>query len=139
MCHGLNLEYARHHGFLWEVTCEKRLVAGNILYTNNAIRANLNNLVHQLHGIAVGEQLADAVYVHDRLLVGIVGGCLNLMLANLLTDLSCELIINGMTWTSGNDATLDRLANEGHVANDVKQFVTGALVLPLQWLVLNIA
>ena len=60
------------------------------------------------------------------------------MLTNLLADFARELIINSVTGTGGNDTALDWLANQSHVANDVKQLVTGSLVLPLQGLVLDV-
>ena len=61
------------------------------------------------------------------------------MLANLLTNLARKPIIYSMTGTGGNDATLDGLADEGHIADDVEQLVAGALILPLQGLVLDIS
>ena len=42
-----------------------------------------------------------------------------------------KLVIDGMTRTCSDDAPLDGSAYQGHVADDVKQFVARTLILPL--------
>ncbi len=44
-----------------------------------------------------------------------------------------------MTRTGSDDATLDRLTDKSHVADDVEKLMTCAFVLPLQRSVLDIA
>ena len=61
------------------------------------------------------------------------------MLTNLTAHLAGKLIVDCMTWTCGYDASLDRLANQGHVANDIKKLVSCTLILPYERLVLYVA
>ena len=138
LCHRLYLQYAWHHRLLWEVTLEERFVAGDILDTHDAGRPHSYHLVYQLHRVAVRQELTDADVVHDRLLVRIVDRSLNLMLANLLAHQASELVVHCVTWASGDDTTLDRLADESHVAYDVEELMASTLVLPLQRTVLDV-
>lgn len=87
----------------------------------------------------MGKELSDAVVVHHRFVVGVVDGGLNLMLSNLLAYEPCELVIHGMARSGGDDAAFDGLSDERHVADDVEKLVTGALVVPHQRLVLDVA
>ena len=86
----------------------------------------------------MGQQFANLVDIHYRLLVGIVDGCLYLVFANFLSQLTGKLVVDGMTGTCGNDTALDGFTDECHIANDVEQFVACTFVLPYQWLVLNV-
>lgn len=138
LCHRLYLENTRHNRLLWEVTGEERLVAGYILYAHDAVRTHSNDLVDQLHRVAVRQELTDADIIHDWLLVRIVDRSLNLVLANLLAHEAGELVVYGMAWTRSDDAALDRLADECHIADDIEQFMTCTFVLPLQWTVLDV-
>ena len=61
------------------------------------------------------------------------------MLTDFFAHESCELVVDGVAWTRSNNATFDGASDKGHVADDVKQFVTCALVFPYQWLVLDVA
>ena len=61
------------------------------------------------------------------------------MLANLLTHQAGKLIVDGMTRTGSDDATLDRLTDKSHIADNVEKLMTCAFVLPLQRSVLDIA
>ena len=138
LCHRLNLQHARHHRLLREVSLEERLVGGDILDADNRIGTQRDNLINQLHGVAVGQQFANLVDVHYWLLIGVVNGCLDFVLADLATHLAGELVIDGVSRTGGDDATLDGLADKCHIADDVEQLMACALVLPYQWLVLNV-
>ncbi len=60
------------------------------------------------------------------------------MLANLLAHEAGELVVYGMAWTGSDDAALDRLADECHIADDVEQLMASTLVLPLQRAVLDV-
>ena len=137
--HCLNLQYARHHGLFREVSLEEWLVGCDVLDTNNRVGTKRDNLIHQLHRIAVGQEFANLVHVHYRFLVGVVDGGLDFVLTNLLAHLACKLVVDSMTRTCGNDASLDGFANQGHITNDVQQFVACALILPYQRLVLDIS
>ena len=138
LCHSLYLENTRHNRFLREVTGEERLVAGYILYAHDAARPHSDDLIDQLHRVAVRQELTDADIIHDWLLVRIVDRSLNLVLANLLAHEAGELVVYGMAWTRSDDAALDRLADECHIADDIEQFMTCTFVLPLQWTVLDV-
>ena len=72
-------------------------------------------------------------------IIGVVGWGLDFMLLDFPAHLAGKLVVDGMAWPGGNDATLDGTANEGHVADDVEQLVACTLVLPYQGLVLNVA
>ena len=61
------------------------------------------------------------------------------MLANLAAHEACKLVVDGVTGACGDDATLDRLADESHVADYVEQLVACALVVPNKRLVLYVA
>ena len=84
------------------------------------------------------QELTDADIIHDWLLVRIVDRSLNLVLANLLAHEAGELVVYGMAWTRSDDAALDRLADECHIADDIEQLMTCTFVLPLQWTVLDV-
>ena len=86
----------------------------------------------------MGQQFANLVDVHYWLLIGVVNGCLDFVLADLATHLAGELVIDGVSRTGGDDATLDGLADKCHIADDVEQLMACALVFPYQWLVLNV-
>ena len=60
------------------------------------------------------------------------------MLANLLAHEASELVVYGMAWTRSDDAALDRLAVECHIADDIEQFMSCTFVLPLQRTVLDV-
>ena len=98
---------------------EERLVGRDVLHADDAGGADGNHLVDQLHGVAVGQQFADAVHVHHRRLVGVVEGCLNLVLAYLLAHFAGKLVVDGVARTGGNDTALDGLANQRHITNNV--------------------
>ena len=102
------------------MTGEERLVAGYILYAHDAVRTHSNDLIDQLHRVAVRQELTDADIIHDWLLVRIVDRSLNLVLANLLAHEAGELVVYGMAWTRSDDAALDRLADECHIADDIE-------------------
>ena len=121
------------------MTLEERLIAGNILDGHNALLLHLDYLIHQLHGVTVGQYLTDAVDIHEGFLVGVIVWSLHFMLAYLLAHHACKLIVDGMTRLGGDDTALDGLAYERHVTDDVEQLVTCRLVVPNQWLVLQIA
>ncbi len=118
---------------------EERLVARDVLHADNACRSQSYHFVYQLHGVAVGQEFADAVDVHYRCFVGIVDRCLHVVLAYLFAHLSCKLVVDGVAGSCGDDASLDGLAYEGEVADDVKQFVARALVFPYERLVLDVS
>ena len=86
----------------------------------------------------MGEKFADAVDIHYRSLIRIVYGSLNLVLADFTAHLTCKLIVDGMSRTSGDDTALDGFADKSHVANDVEELVACALILPYKRLVLDI-
>ena len=136
LCHRLYLENAWHYWLLREVTGKEWLVAGYVLNAHDAVRTNSNDLIDQLHRVAVRQELTDADIIHDWLLVRIVDRSLNLVLANLLAHEAGELVVYGMARTGSDDATLDRLTDERHVADDIEQLMACTLVLPLQWAVL---
>ena len=87
----------------------------------------------------MGQQLADADVVHNRGVIGVVDGGLNLVLADFLADKARKLVVDGVAGTGGHDTALNGLAYQGHVADDVEQLVAGALVLPYQGLRLDVA
>ena len=138
LCHRLYLENAWHNRFLWEVTGEEWLIAGYVLNAHDAGRTHGDDLIYQLHWIAMRQELADADVIHDWLLVWIVDRSLDFVLANLLAHETGELVVHGVARTGCNDATLDRLTDECHIADDVEQFMACTLVLPLQRTVLDV-
>ena len=121
------------------MTLEERLIGCNILHTDNTCRAHCCNLVDQLHGIAMRKQFANTLVIHDWHFIRIIDWRLNFMLANFFSHQSCKLIIDSMTRSGRNNSALDRFADKRHVTDDIKQFMTCALIFPHQWLVLNIS
>ena len=71
LCHRLYLENAWHYWLLWEVTGEEWLVAGYVLNAHDAGRTHSDDLINQLHWVAMRQELADADVIHDWLLVWI--------------------------------------------------------------------
>ena len=61
------------------------------------------------------------------------------MLSDFLAHQTRELVVDGVAGACGNDASLDGLADQGHVTNDVKEFMARAFVVPHEWLVLDIS
>ena len=120
------------------MTLEEWFVACHVLNSHNTCCTKFYHLVNQLHWIAVGEKFADAVDIHYRSLIWIVDGSLNLVLADFTAHLTCKLIVDGMSRTSGDDTALDGFADKSHVANDVEELVACALILPYKRLVLDI-
>ena len=139
MCHGFYLEHTRHNGFFGEVSLEERFVYGYVLYTYNVVGANLYHLVYQCKRIAVGEQLTDAVYIHHGCFVAIIYRCLDFVQADFLADGTGKLVVDGVARTGSDDASLDGLANQSQVADDVEQFMTGGLIVPHQRNVVDVA
>ena len=138
MAHGLNHQHAWHNRLFGEMSCEERLVAGNILYAHNRLAANAYDFVNQLHGVAMRQHLAYAVYVEHRFHCRVIYRSLNLMLAYLLAHRACELIIYSVSGTRCNYAAFERLAYQSHISDDVQQLMTGTLILPGQRLVLQV-
>ena len=138
LCHRLYLENAWHYWLLREVTGEEWLVAGYVLNAHDAGRTHSDDLIYQLHWVAMRQELTDADIIHDWLLVWIVDRSLDFVLANLLAHETGEFVVHGVTRTGCNDATLDRLADERHIADDVEQLMASTLVLPLQRTVLDV-
>ena len=87
----------------------------------------------------MGQKFTNAVDIHDGLFVGVIARCLHIVLAYLLAHHTGKLVVDGVTRTGGDDASLEGLSDEGHVADDVEQLVAGGLVFPHQRLVLDIA
>ena len=120
------------------MSLEERLIACYVLHSHNACGTEFNYLVNKLHGIAVGKQFADTVDIHYGCLIRIINRSLYLVLANLTAHLTRKLIVDGVTGAGGYDTTLDRFADKSHVADDVKQFVAGAFILPYKRFVLDV-
>ena len=120
MCHGLYLQYARHDRFLWEVPLEERFVTGYVLDADDACRPHGNHLVDQLHRVTVRQQFADTDVVHQRFVVRVVDGSLYLMFAYFLAHQAGKLVVHCVPGACRDDTSLDRLADECHVADDVK-------------------
>ena len=139
LCHRLHNEHTRHDGFLWEVSREERLVAGHVLHCHNLRLIYCYHLVNQLHRVAVRQQVANLVHVHQRLLIGVVGGALHLVLLDVLLYCARELIIYSMSRLRGNHSAKNGLAHQGEVTDDVEQFVTCRLVVPREGLVVDVA
>ena len=70
---------------------------GEVLYTHDGSAADAYHLVHQLHWIAVWQQLAYAVHVEYRLLVRVIDRSLYLVFAYFLTHQSCKLVVDGVS------------------------------------------
>ena len=111
------------------MTLEEGLVCRDIFHADNVIASDLNDLINQKERIAVGQELTDTVDVHHGLAIGVIDGCLHLVLLDVLTDHACELIVDLMSWTGSDDASTDRFANQGNVANHIQQLVARRLVV----------
>ena len=135
---GLNLQYTGHDRLLREMTLEERFVGSYVLYADNVVGSQLDDLVHELHGIAVGQEFLYLLDVHDGLLVGIVPRGLDVVLADFLAHHTRKHIVDGVSGAGGNDASLDGTANQCHVSDDVQQFVACGLVVPNKRLVLDV-
>ena len=61
------------------------------------------------------------------------------MLANFAAHLSCKLVVDGVSGSGSNDASLDGFADECHIADDVEQFVACTFIFPYQRFVLDIS
>ena len=139
LCHSLHDKHTRHNRFCWEMSLEERLVACNVLDTYDCCCTNRNHLVNQLEWITMWKQVTNTSVVDYRFCIRIIDRSLNLMLTNNPAHLARKLIINSMSRTCSNDTTLDRFSNKCHVANHIKEFMTGTFVLPYNWLMLYIS
>ena len=98
---------------------KERFIACYILNTDDTCRTNGNDLVHQLHGVSVRKQLANAVVIHDWCLIGVIDRSLDLMLPNLFPHEAGKLVVDSMSWASSNDTSFNRFTYQSHVADDV--------------------
>ena len=137
--HSLNLEHTRQHRFLREMALEERLIGSDILHTYYVVGTLFDNLVDQKERIAVRKHLADAVVIHQRLLVRIVDRSLYLLVFDFATNLLGEGSVDGVARTSGNDTTLQRTADESYIAQDVKELMACGLILRSQRYIIDIA
>mgnify|MGYP007019705228 CR=1 FL=1 len=120
MCHGLYLKYTRHDRFLRKMSLEERFVGCYIFHTDNVVRADGNDFVHQLERITVREQLANAVYVHDGGFIAVIGWGLYFVKFDFFAYLAGKLVINGVPRTGGNDTAFDGLAYQCQVTDDIQ-------------------
>ena len=60
------------------------------------------------------------------------------MQANFLPHLTRKLIVDGVTGAGSNDATFNRFTNQCKITDNVQQFVTGTLIRPNQWFVIDV-
>ena len=121
------------------MACEERLVACHILHCYYFLLINSNDLVHQLHWVAVRQERANLVDIHERSTVGVVCGALHLMLLDVPLYCARELIIYCMARLCCYDTSEDGLAHKSEVANDVEQLMSSRLIAPSQRLVVDIA
>ena len=54
LCQGLNLQHAGHDRLLGEMTLEERFVGSYVFHSDKVGGTQFDDLVHKLHGIAVG-------------------------------------------------------------------------------------
>lgn len=117
---------------------QERFVGCYVLDTYDVVGTYLNYFIYQLERIAVRQQFTDAVYIHNGFAVAVVSRGLYLVQTDFLTHLAGKLVVDGMPRTCGNDTSLDRLANQSQVADNVQQFVAGAFVGPYQRFVVDV-
>ena len=96
------------------------LVACDVLYTYNIIRANLHYFIYKQHWVAVRNKLAYLVDIHQWSSIDIIFRSLYAVLSNLTAHLTSKLVVNRMTWTGCDNTAFDRLAYQCHIAYKVK-------------------
>ena len=121
------------------MSLEESLVGCHVLDGYDVVGTRLYDLVDQLHRVAVRKEFADTVNIHQRRVVRIIVWRLNFMCANFAAHLAGKLVVDGVSRTSGNDASLDGATDKRHVTDDVKKFVAGRLVAPNKWLVVEVS
>ena len=139
LCHRLYQQDAGHDRLAWEVSLEEGFVARHVLDSHDAVLLDVDDLIDQLHGITVRKEFPYARNIHQGRHVRVVLGCLHLMTAYFPPHHAREHIIYSVSWSGGNDASLDGFAYERHIANDVEQFVTRRFVIPNERFVLDVA
>ena len=137
LCHGLDVEHAGHNGLLGEVSLEVGLVGGDVFDTDDVLLTHVYDLVDQQEGVAVGEQLADAVVVHQRRDVGVVNRRDHVHAFDVAAQQLGQLGVDGVAGACGYDAALEGSAYQGDVADDVKQLVACRLVVGLEGLLVD--
>ena len=85
------------------------------------------------------QQFLDAVVVHDRQFGGVVNRGLHVELAYLLTHEPGKFVVDGVSGSRCDDASLDGSAYQCHIANDVEQLVAGRFVVPDEGFVLDVS
>ena len=53
------------------------------------------------------------------------------MLTDFLSHQAGKLVVDGMSWTSGDDSSFDGLTDESHITDDIKQLMASTFVVPL--------
>src|SRR5205807_3668302 len=65
--HGLHDQHAGHHRKIGKMALEKRLVIGDVLDADYALRLQLDDAIHQQERVAMRQYPADLVDVQDWL------------------------------------------------------------------------
>ena len=120
------------------MSCKEWFVACYVLYSYDTVGTEFYNFIYQLHRVTVGEQLANAVYIHYRFFVAVVYRSLNFMFAYFFSHQASKLVVDGVSRTCGYDTTFDGFADKRHVSDNVEKLMACAFVLPDQRLVLNV-
>ena len=128
LSHGLHEQHARHDGLGGEVARELRLVGRDVLDGADGVVVQIEDLVHQKEGIAVGQQFAHLVHIQQRGFVGTVAeGGLLAVAAYGMYELLHEFGVGVVARARSPHAALDAHAEQGEVAEQVEQLVASEL------------
>ena len=102
------------------MSLKERFVGSYVLDTYNVVGTYFYDFVHQLHRVTVRQKFADAVYIHNRFAVAVVGRGLYFVQTDFLAHLAGELIVDSVSRAGSDDTALDGLAYQGQVTDDIK-------------------
>src|SRR4051812_571864 len=116
------------------MTLKEAFVKGYILNTDHCAVIQINDLIYQQHGKAVGQGPLYTWQIKDRLFVRIIYRHIfdMLVLFDILLDLTGKLHIGGMSRTVGYDMCLNRVTYQRQVSNNVQQFMAGRFIRETQ-------
>ena len=137
--HGFDHEHSGHHGLLRKVSLEIRLIAGDVFNAYDMLLAHVDDFVDKQERIAVGQQFAYAVYVHQRLHIRIVDGSLKFLALKFLANLFGKRCVKAVARSGGYHFAFERTANEREIAEHIEEFVARGFVVVLERTFVEIA
>ena len=127
--HCFELEHARHHGMVGEVSLEEVFVEGEVLDRGAGLVGEVDDAVDEKEGVAMGKDFENVGEVKNGFALGNNdGGDVGHHLGILFLQERGHFGIGSVAWCDCDDVPEDALAAEHEVADEVEGFVAGEFV-----------